>query len=69
MRPWLKALFAENGTVSAMRVMSMMCCLTGCYLAIKDSTAVGMVGTLLGSGLGAKALQKMAEVKGDKPSL
>lgn len=63
MKSWLKSLFSESGDVSSMRVMAMICCLTGCYLAIKDSTAVGMVATLLGSGLGAKVLQKHAEVK------
>lgn len=60
---WLKALLSENGDVSSMRVMAIICVLTGCYLAIKDSTAVGMVATLLGSGMGGKALQKHAEAK------
>lgn len=69
MRQWLKALFSEHGSVSATRVMSMITCITACYLALKDPTAVGMVGTLLATGLGAKVGQKFAETKqDDKPS-
>ena len=65
MKDWLKSLFSENSTVSALRFMSVITCLTACYLAIKDDTAMGMVSVLLAAAYGGKVSQKAIETRSD----
>lgn len=66
MKKWLWALFSENGSVSMLRVMSLIVCLSGCYLAIaRGDEEIGMVSVLLGTAFGAKLGQKIVETKSD----
>lgn len=61
MKKFIIDLFSESSNISAMRVMCMLCCLTGCYLAVKDPSNIGIVSILLGSAFGGKVFQKKEE--------
>lgn len=65
MTQWLKDLFSESSTVSAMRVMAMMALVFACYIAAygvytsKDVTA--LVSLFLGCAFTGKVAQKFIE--------
>jgi len=65
MGQWLRDLFSESSTVSAMRVMAMLALIFACYLAAygaystKDVTT--MVGLFLGVAFTGKVTQKYME--------
>jgi hypothetical protein len=70
---WLRSLFSENGTVSMVRVLSLICIVTASTLAFigmfttshtLESVAI-LCGTFLGAGMGAKVVQKRMESKMD----
>lgn len=71
----LKYLFSSKGDSSMMRVMSLVCCLTGVGIAIHginrpavDYSGLSMLcGTFLGIAFAGKVAQKSIEVK--KPEL
>lgn len=71
---WIKDIFRSGSGVSAMRVMSMISLLTGCYIGVSGlyqnknlSELAILCATFLGSAMGGKVLQKQAENKmGDK---
>lgn len=68
---FLRNLFSENGSVSAMRVMSLICIFASCGIAIYGlnrpvidySGLTLLCGTFLSAGMGGKVLQKSQEVK------
>lgn len=66
MLSWIKSLFSEDSSVSMMRVMSFICCLTACKLALdKGPDEISVIIALLGAAFGGKVSQKMLEVKDD----
>lgn len=72
MSDFLKALFSENGSVSMMRVMSIICCIAavaiafvGLNKAVIDYSGISLLcSTFLGAAMGGKVLQKRIEVDG-----
>ena len=70
MKQWLKDLFSDSGSVSMVRVLSLICILTASGVAIHavsvgsnlDSASV-LCGVFLGAGIGGKVAQKAVEVK------
>lgn len=59
----LKDLFSENGNTSLMRLMSLMVCCTGCFLAlVKGPEELGVITVLLTTAFTGKVLQKRIEV-------
>lgn len=73
---WVKHLFSENGTVSAMRVMAMLCCVAAIVIAIMglskpvvDYSGLSLLcSSFLSAAMGGKLLQKRVEVDGAKAS-
>ena len=64
MMKWFKNLFSENSDVSMMRVMSFVCCVCACKLALtKGPEEVSVIVTLLSSAFGGKVIQKGIELK------
>lgn len=70
MKHWLRGLFSENGGVSMIRVLSLLCTVSAVIIAMAgisstkhtlESVAI-LCGTFLTAGLGAKVLQKKTEV-------
>lgn len=60
MKEFFYELFAENGKVSMMRLLSLIVVIAGCILAFQAKDASLVLG-MLGLGLGAKVGQKMVE--------
>lgn len=69
MLQWIKDLFSNASTVSSMRVMSMLCVITACgiaiYLTAKGQAETGIITVLLTAGITGKVSQKFAEKKDD----
>jgi len=71
MKKILAQLFSDSGSISAMRVMSIICCLAAILIAIvglhKDAPDYGglstLCGTFLGAAFGGKVVQKQIESK------
>lgn len=67
MKQWLLDLFKDDSGVSMMRVLSLICVLTACGMAIdgaKNGRDVsGICATFLAAGIGGKVGQKVVEVK------
>lgn len=69
----LKALFSEHGSVSMMRLMSLICCVAAIVIAfvginkpLIDYSGLGLLcSAFLGAGFGGKVLQKKVEVEKD----
>jgi hypothetical protein len=74
---WLYDLFSESGDVSSLRVMSMICVLGACAIAIiglnkpvVDYSGLSLLcSSFLGAGLGSKVLQKKTEVDGSRAEM
>lgn len=73
MKQWLKDLFSDSGSVSMIRVLSLICVTTASGIAIhaisikSDLNATSILcGVFLGAGLGAKVTQKSMESKDGK---
>lgn len=74
MKQYLKALLSENGSISMMRVMSLMSCITAVIIALiglykpqPDYSGLSMLcGTFLSIAFGGKVMQKRIEVSGAK---
>lgn len=70
----LKALFGETGSISMMRVMSLLCCVAAIVIAFvgvnkatPDYSGLALLcSTFLGSAMGGKILQKRIEANGAK---
>lgn len=70
MKQWLKDLFSDSGSVSMVRVLSLICVFTAAGIAIhavskgSDLNAASVLcGTFLGAGIGGKVAQKITEAK------
>lgn len=64
MKDFILNMFSETGNVSMTRVMSLIVCITACYIAFKKgSEDLGVVTVLLTTAFGAKVMQKSIEVK------
>ena len=70
MADFIKALFSDNGSVSMMRVLSLICVLTAAGIAIHaitvgaDLNATSILcSTFLGAGFAGKVIQKSMEAK------
>lgn len=71
---FLKQLFSDNGSVSMMRVMSLLCCITAVIIAVLGiykqtidySGLTLLVGAFLSAAFGGKIMQKKIEVDGSK---
>lgn len=68
MKKFLLAMFSESGNVSMIRVLSFVCVMTACGIAIaavslnRDINAISVLcGTFLGIGIGGKVMQKGKE--------
>lgn len=68
MKHMLIQLLSESGDVSMMRLLSLICVLTACFLAIygvehdKDLNAMAMLcSAFLGIGIGGKVMQRKVE--------
>lgn len=74
---WLRELFSDSGSVSLMRVMSLLCCLSAIVIAIigvsksqVDYSGVSLlVSSFLTAAMGGKIMQKRIEVSGAKSSI
>lgn len=73
MKNFLLQLFAENGTVSMMRMLSLICVCTAAAIALyvvykdRDLNAASILcGTFLGFGISGKAIQKIQERKNER---
>lgn len=74
MRDFFSKLFSENGGVSAMRVMAMLCCIAAIVIAIiglshspVDYSGLSLLcGAFLSAAMGGKLLQKKVELNGTK---
>jgi hypothetical protein len=73
MKKWFRELFGDSGSVSMIRVLSLICVLTACLIGLKVtvmggdmSTAAVLCSTFLGFGIGGKVTQKWTEVSGAK---
>jgi len=65
MKQFFLNLFSDSGSVSMVRLMSLMVCLAACYIALtKGPEELGMVSVLLATAFGGKVAQKAIEVKG-----
>lgn len=66
MKRFFTDMLSNSNNVSLVRVMSFVCCLSACYLALsKGPDEVMMVATLLGTAFTGKVMQKAIEVRGD----
>ena len=71
MKDFIAALFSEKGSISMMRLMSLICCIAAIVVAIAgiskptvDYSGISiLVGTFLGAAFGGKVLQKRIETK------
>jgi len=65
MKQWIKELFANDSSASIMRVMSFMCVLTACGIAIHEAKNgrdnVGIISCLLTAGITGKVGQAWIE--------
>lgn len=68
MKQWIGSLLSEAGAVSMTRLLSALCVLMACAIAIVAmikgvdlNSVVGICSTFLGFGLGAKVVQKNME--------
>lgn len=59
---FIKDLFSESSSVSMMRLMALITCLTACYLALTHGE-VGVITALLVAAFGGKVGQKVVEGK------
>jgi hypothetical protein len=67
----IKELLSEKGSISSLRVMSLICVLAACGIALMgmlrpviDYSGLSLLcGTFLGAGFGGKVMQKKTEVK------
>ena len=74
---WIKELFSDSGSISLMRVMSLLCCLSAIAIAIigiskynVDYSGVSLlVSSFLTAAMGGKIFQKRIEVSGAKASV
>lgn len=67
MKNILLALFGEGSSVSMLRLMSLLCCLAACKLALsKGPDEIMVITALLTAAFGGKVAQKAIEVKNDK---
>ncbi len=74
---FLKELFSENGTISSMRVMSIICCGNAIVISIigitrpqVDYSGVSLlVSTFLAAAMGGKIAQKRIEIDGAKSDI
>ena len=77
MTKWLNGLFSENGTVSMMRLMSIICCIAAVVIAIMgiekpivDYSGISLVvSVFLSAAFGGKVMQKRIEVSGAKSDI
>lgn len=71
---FLAALLSDNGSVSCMRTMSLLCCLAAICIAVMglnkpqpDYSGLALIcTTFLGAAFGGKVVQKSIEAKGVK---
>ena len=71
MKDFIRQLFSESGNISMMRVLSLICVLAACGIAIYGLNApvvdysglTLLCSTFLGAGIGGKVAQKIQEVK------
>lgn len=68
----LLALLSESGDISMMRLLSLICVITACIIALHSvikgsdlNAAAVLCGVFLGVGIGGKALQKISESKSE----
>lgn len=67
MKDFLINLFSESSKISMLRLMSLIVCITGCYLALsKGPDEIAVISVLLGTAFGGKISQKFIEVKKDQ---
>lgn len=75
---WMRELFSENnGNLSSIRVMAMICVIASVVIAIVglnrvvvDYSGLALLcSTFLGAGLGSKVYQKRTEVDGAKSEI
>lgn len=77
MKSILVALFSDSGSISMMRVMSLLCCLTSIVIAFvglskaqPDYSGLSLLcSTFLGIAVGGKIMQKRIEVSGAKSDI
>jgi hypothetical protein len=62
MKHFLMAMFGESGSVSMVRVMSLITCLVALVIALRGGDNA-LVGILIGTAFGGKVAQKFAEPK------
>lgn len=65
MKSFVLSMLSKSDNVSLMRVMSLMCCSSACYLALsKGPEEVMVIATLLGTAFTGKVAQKALEMRG-----
>jgi len=61
MKDWIAKLVSSESSVSTMRVMSLLCTVTACIVALCVDDSAAIIAALLTPAFGGKALQKIAE--------
>lgn len=69
MKQFLRDLFVDSSGVSMMRLLCLLCVLTGCVIALyetKNGTDnIGIISVLIGTGITGKVGQKWIESSND----
>ena len=61
---FLQSLFSESGSVSMIRVLSLMVVITACVISVvKGHSEINVITALLAAGFGGKVIQKAVEKK------
>ena len=61
---FIRSLFSEAGSISMVRVLSLIVVLTACGISIvKGHSEISVITALLAAGFGGKVIQKVVEKK------
>lgn len=60
-KDWIAKLISNDSTVSSMRVMSLLCTITACVVALTIKDSASIIAALLAPAMAGKVIQKGME--------